>query len=148
MMSILLIVLAGGWTVTYQDIDIDDSFEIYLPVGALIIMLHIVISALTFVDIDASHKYHDFAGIQGWVLFAIKIVIWTYFMFRHQQTKKTIEARQQSYFQILLVMGSAFMLAVPMSITTTVMFSPYERQYVFNMLSHFMMFGTNVLLLF
>ena len=85
-MSFLLIVLAGGWTVTYQELDIDDGAEIYLPIGALIIMVHIVITALTFVDVDASHKYHDFAGIQGWILFTIKMAIWAFFIYRHRQT--------------------------------------------------------------
>ena len=90
MMSMLLILLAGGWTLTYQEIDIDEGAEIYLPVGAVVVMLHIVITALTFADIDATHKYHDFAGIQGWCLFVIKILIWTFFVYRHQQIKKKI----------------------------------------------------------
>jgi hypothetical protein len=47
-----------------------------------------------------------------------------------------------------MMMGSVYMLAVPMSITTTFFFSPYERQYVFSLLTHTLMFSTNMLLLF
>jgi len=61
--TMLLIQMAGGWTLTYADIDVDDSLEIYLPMFALVIMVHIVIAALTFIDVDESHKYHDYAGI-------------------------------------------------------------------------------------
>ena len=81
-MSFLFVLLAGGWTLTYKEIDIDDGAEIYLPLGALLIMLHVVVTALTFIDIDASHKYHDFAGVQGWVLFFIKLFIWVYFIIK------------------------------------------------------------------
>jgi glycerol uptake facilitator-like aquaporin len=62
-MSALLVILATGWTLTYQELELDDGSELYLPVGALVIMVHVIMSALTFVDLDASHKYHDFAGI-------------------------------------------------------------------------------------
>ena len=62
-MSMLLIMMASGWTVTYQNIDLDDNLEIFIPTMALIVMVHVMVSALTFVDVDATHKYHDFSGI-------------------------------------------------------------------------------------
>ena len=37
--------------------------EIYVPIMALIVMVHVLVSALTFIDVDSQHKYHDFAGI-------------------------------------------------------------------------------------
>ena len=62
-MSMLLILLGTGWTMTYQNLDFDDGLEIYLPMTALVVMVQVIVAALTFVDIDASHKYHDFAGL-------------------------------------------------------------------------------------
>jgi hypothetical protein len=62
-MSSLLMTIASGWTLNYQDIDWDNNLEIYLPVGAILVIFHLIIAALTYVDIDASHKYHDYAGI-------------------------------------------------------------------------------------
>ena len=97
-MSVLLLMLANGWTTLYQEIDIDDGAEIYLPIGALVIMIHVVVAALTFVDIDASHKYHDFAGIQGWVLLALKVSIFAYFYWCHSKTRRAIETRSARYF--------------------------------------------------
>ena len=38
-MSLLLILLATGWTLSYQNLDIDDGLEIYLPMTALIVMV-------------------------------------------------------------------------------------------------------------
>ena len=80
-MSVLLIMLASGWKLHYQEIDSNDGLELYWPLAALICLIHVVLIALTFVDIDASHKYHDFAGIQGWCLFAIKSVLYAYFSY-------------------------------------------------------------------
>lgn len=38
-MGILLIMLASGWKLRYQDIDFDDSLEIYLPMTVLVLMV-------------------------------------------------------------------------------------------------------------
>ena len=63
MMSLLLITLASGWKLRYDEIDIDDSLELYVPMTALVLLVHVILIALVFVDADASHKYHDFSGI-------------------------------------------------------------------------------------
>jgi len=52
-MSMLLFWLASGWTLTYQDIDLDENMEIYIPVMALVVMVHVLLAALTFIDIDS-----------------------------------------------------------------------------------------------
>ena len=80
-MSWLLIMLASGWKLRYREIDEDDGLEVYLPLTALILMIHVVLIALNFVDVDASHKYHDFAGVQGWCLFAMKTMLYAYFSY-------------------------------------------------------------------
>lgn len=80
-MSLLLITLASGWKIRFEEIDFDDGLEIYLPMTALVLMVHIILVALTFVDIDASHKYHDFAGVQGWCLVGLKTILFAYFFY-------------------------------------------------------------------
>jgi hypothetical protein len=97
-MSVLLIQIASGWTLTFSAIDVDEGIEIYFPMIALIVMVHIIISVLTFVDIDASHKYHDFGGLQGWILVVLKLLIYAYFVWCYVTTKKRIEKRSERYF--------------------------------------------------
>lgn len=86
-MSMLLILLGTGWTMTYQNLDFDDGIEIYLPMTALVVMVQVIVAALTFVDIDASHKYHDFAGLQGWILLILKLVIYAYYLWCVYESK-------------------------------------------------------------
>jgi|LauGreDrversion4_2_1035121.scaffolds.fasta_scaffold521472_1 hypothetical protein len=83
-MSMLLIQLISGWTVTYQDIELDDNMEIYVPIMLFIVMVEIIITALTFVDIESSsHRYHDFSGVQGGILLTLKLGIWAYFLYKY-----------------------------------------------------------------
>ena len=61
--------------------DTDDNLELHLPMTCVVLLVHVVVVALTFIDIDASHKYHDFAGIQGWCLIVLKLIIFAYFSY-------------------------------------------------------------------
>lgn len=55
--------IAHGWTLTFQDIDWDNNIDVYLPIGATVLALHLVLAAMTYIDVDSSHKYHDYAGV-------------------------------------------------------------------------------------
>jgi hypothetical protein len=92
-LSILLIMIANGWTLTYQDIEWDNNIEFYLPMGSIVLAIHLVLCALTYVDIDAYNKFHDFAGVQGWVLLVLKLLIFAYYQYVVQTTKSAIPKR-------------------------------------------------------
>ena len=128
-LSLLLITLASGWKLRFHDVDMDDGLEIYLPMTALVLMIQIILAALTFVDVDASHKYHDFAGIQGWCLVALKTILFGYFWYciydSQQQAKKNTS--QLDYLRSLLAMGAAYLMAIPGTVIITFMFEAYER---------------------
>ena len=80
-MTLLLIMLASGWKLRYQELDFDEGLEVWVPMAILVLVVHIILIALLFVDVDASHKYHDFAGIQGWCLFVLKAILYAYFSY-------------------------------------------------------------------
>lgn len=61
--SSMLMMIAYGWTINFKNIDVDSNIDIYLPLGILVVVSHLILAALSYVDIDAYHKYHDFAGI-------------------------------------------------------------------------------------
>jgi hypothetical protein len=98
-MSMLLIQLISGWTVTYQDIELDDNMEIYVPIMLFIVMVEVIITALTFVDIESSsHRYHDFAGIQGCILLVLKLGIWAYFLYKFIKIKAYVQRKSTRYY--------------------------------------------------
>ena len=115
---------------------------------ALTVMIHIVISALTFIDLDSAHKYHDFAGVQGIGLIVLKGCLFSYWLWCYIDTKQQLQRRQKKYFEMLLTFSIIYMLAIPISICSTFMFAPYERQYVYTALSQILMFTANLMLLY
>ena len=79
--ALLLIFLASGWKLTFEDIEFDENIEMYVPFSALTLMVQVILTALTVVDMDASHKYHDFAGILGWCLVILKTCLFAFFVY-------------------------------------------------------------------
>jgi len=112
----------------------------------IVLMVHVFIVALTFVDIDASHKYHDFSGGQGWCLFAVKTILFFYFYYCCSESKSASKKckSQLAYLESLLLIGSAYLLAVPVTILTTFLFEPYERQYMYTLLSQITIFSASL----
>lgn len=93
-MSLLLFLLASGWKLHFQDIDYDENLELHLPIITLVGMVHIIIAGLTFVDLDASHKYHDFSGLQGWCLVGLKTALFLYFLWCHSEARDNSKKRK------------------------------------------------------
>lgn len=79
--SSLLMMIAYGWTINFQNLDIDNNLDIYLPVGSVVIIVHLTLAAMTYIDIDAHHKYHDYSGVQGWVLILLKMGLFLYYLY-------------------------------------------------------------------
>ena len=149
MVSLLLIFLASGWKLTFEEIEFDENIEIYVPIGALTLIVQIILTILTIVDMDASHKYHDFAGIQGWCLFGLKTALLGFFAYCIWDTRSKSNKREHlAYLNNLSVFGSVYLLAVPCAVIMTFMFEPYERKYVFTMVSQLTMFAANSALLY
>jgi hypothetical protein len=88
-MASLLMLFAYGWTLSFQDIDWDNNLEFYVPVGSIIIALHLVLAAMTYIDFDSYHKYHDFAGVQGILLLILRVLLFSYYIYCIQKNKNT-----------------------------------------------------------
>ena len=56
----MLLMIAYGWTISYEDLRDKDIFIIIL---AFVIMIHMMIAGLTFIDYGEAYKSHDFGGV-------------------------------------------------------------------------------------
>ena len=49
-MTLLVLMLANGWYSRFNKYDVDSGLDIYAPLFMLIIMVHIVFGALSYID--------------------------------------------------------------------------------------------------
>lgn len=98
MMILLLFMMANGWMTVWTKYDTNDGMELYLPFFLFVVIIHIVFVILTMVDRDAYHKYHDFSGVLGYCLIAVKFVmVGVYFYFYTETEFKVSKAAKPFY---------------------------------------------------
>ena len=76
-------------------------------------MTHLLIAALTFIDDAESHKFHDFGGLQGFVLVMIRLVIYAIVMYGISDTSKTATSKQKQFLNTLRISASVYILSFP-----------------------------------
>lgn len=74
-MTLLVLMLAKGWFTRFTRFNFDDGFDEYGPWFMINIIVHVIFGAMTFVDRDAHHKYHDFGGWQGACIIVLKLAL-------------------------------------------------------------------------
>jgi len=74
----MLLMIGYGWTISYKSVDEKD---IYIIMMLFVLMVHMMITALTFVDDDEHHKYHDFSGVQGIIIVILRLILLSAFLY-------------------------------------------------------------------
>lgn len=117
-----------------------DEKDIYLILFLFVLMIHLMITALTFVDDDEYHKYHDFSGIQGIIIVILRLLLFTAYSYGfystlNESTKKKhmIEAKSgfsmwNSPFIKGRVIEGIYILAYPLLWVLSVFVTPYARR--------------------
>uniref|UniRef100_A0A7S3NVD6 GPR180/TMEM145 transmembrane domain-containing protein n=1 Tax=Euplotes crassus TaxID=5936 RepID=A0A7S3NVD6_EUPCR len=106
----LMITIAFGWTITYKNMGEKD---IYILSAIFIVMIHLLIGALTYIDDESHHKYHDFGGVQGVILVLLRVVIYGVFLYGIKETSNSANNKQKSFLWSLTVSATIYILSFP-----------------------------------
>lgn len=112
------------------------------------VAVHFFLAAMTYIDVDAHHKYHDYSGIQGWVLIVFKMALFGYFFYCYESNRDKIPKRSLDFYRILIYLGALYMISTPLTIFSSYFFQPYDRQYFYTLCTHMVQLVTVVLFLY
>ena len=59
----------------------DTDFDIYIASTIFVIIMHLAIVGLSYIDNDQYHKFHDFGGIQGFILIVFRLILYAAFVY-------------------------------------------------------------------
>jgi len=90
-MTTLVLMLANGWMTRFINYDFDNGMESYAPLVLLVIMVHILFGAISFVDRDAYHKFHDFQGFLGFGLIIVKFILVGFYFYFYSCCKSLVK---------------------------------------------------------
>lgn len=93
-----------------------------------------------YLDLDHCHKYHDFAGWQGFVMIGTKLIVTGFFAYQCVETTKSCDKKLKKFYDNLFTTGSMYFFSVPAAIFCSYVQEPYERQIIFLGVSQACMF--------
>ena len=123
----LILLIAFGWTVTYNDLPEKETIIMFTIMSVLI---HATIAGLTALDKDEYHKYHDYSGVQGFMLVFIRIVVFIIFWIGIKMSSKDIKNKQMGFLRLFTVAGSFYILSFPILYIISYIWEPWVRNRV------------------
>lgn len=72
-----------------------------------------MIVGLSYIDYDQYNKFHDYGGIQGFVLIIFRMILYSIFLFGCYDTLKTTNKNQTKFIKNLRASTSLYLLAFP-----------------------------------
>ena len=97
-MTLVVLMLANGWYTRFKTYDFDDGMETYAPLFLLTIMMHVLFGALSYIDQDAQHKYHDFQGWVGYILICTKLTLIAVFFYFYSYSVDRIQKDSKQFY--------------------------------------------------
>ena len=124
---ILLIQISRGWTIDYKDIGMN---MVYFPLYVILILMHIVISGLTYAFQDEALTHHDYGGYRGLLLVILRMILMFVFLVGINERKQKSSPNVIPFANTLGLLGSIYFLSFPGVIIISY-FIPVSSRYVF-----------------
>ena len=126
-MILLLYMLANGWMTYFMDYDVDAGIDQYGPLFLLIVATHIVMGGYALSENDAHHRFHDFTGLLGYILIAIKLILVFIFFWFHINTQFKLKQKHNEFMSQLLYIGMGYLLSDPFVIVSSFLLAEVNR---------------------
>ena len=129
--SILLILIASGWTLKYRDFPDPD---IFLPISILIITINLLIVGIGRITDDSYYKYTDYEGVPGFLLVLFRVGSCGWFIYLIKELQNNANTKLLDFLFKFAVAGSGYFLSLPLLIVFSWVLEPYIRKIVIALL--------------
>lgn len=127
LISILLIIIASGWTLKYKDFP---DADIYVPISLFVVVLNLMIVGLGRITEDSYYKNSDYEGLPGYCIVGMRILLWIWFVYLIRELGNGASLKLQAFLFRFSIMASAYFLALPAVVLFSWVFEPYVRNQV------------------
>lgn len=126
-LSLLLILyLAAGWTVFFNNID---DMELFLPLTIAIGLFKIIILGIERIVKQEQHHYHVFDGIVGGGISVLHLVFLGYYLYLVQQNWPEISKKRSArgFYSQLTVLAVLYLSSFPFFYVASLLADPIHR---------------------
>jgi len=122
LIAALLIIIAGGYTLTRSKVG---DMELIIISSWLVAFVHVLaVIAGKYRDDDA-WRFHEHEGAHGWLLFALRLALWAWFVFAARSTAADAGGALKNFLQGFSLVGSAYFLSYPIMFIVVRIFAAY-----------------------
>lgn len=123
----LLVMLAFGWTVTFLS---HRDLDVYIPLGCMCGFIYMILTLLNRIT-EGHDKYHMFDTIPAYLMIFFRIMVFCLFIYATVRSfARCPEKKMKKYFIHLGVLGTAFIIVVPVAIFGIELIEEEHREYV------------------
>ena len=129
LVTILLILLARGWTILFNSID---EFELFLPISILIGVFKVIIIGLGKMEDNKAVFFHRYDSFIGWILVLFNLGLYIYFIEGAIMSSKAIcrSSKNFGFFVNLSIFGSIYFFLFPFLMVISILLEPERRSNV------------------
>jgi len=135
--STLLILIGYGYTLIPVDVE-PATVLIVFSLGALV---HVVLVLLVKGE-DAADKFHDYDGLAGKMLLALRLALFAGFMWALTSTMQGAPFRIRRFLATFGIIGTLYFVGPPLLVLVVSIFAPYWRPPILNSCLILLQIGT------
>ena len=121
----LLIIIAGGWTITYTDFPIP---ELYVPAIFLLTFLHLFMAGFNFLHEREKFSFTRYEGVSGMVIIIMRVIMYAWFLVNLYWTSKRKEISKTGFLHKFGLGSSLYFLSIPLLVLGSGVFAPHMRE--------------------
>lgn len=124
----LLLLIAYGWSINFMEFE---DMDIFIPLGILLGVLHIIVVGVGKITDDEHYRYHDYENWAGIVIIVLRLVLFIFWVFLLAESFKTAKGAERRFFNKFGVFGAIYFLAFPLLVVySSVSVTPSSRHKV------------------
>jgi hypothetical protein len=125
--TIMFLLMSSGWSLKYKELPDADT---WVPVGLLVMLLHLLIVGLGRITDDAYYKFSDYEGVPGALIVILRICMWGWFVFSIQKVLASTHGQLAGFVVHFSIVVSMYFLSVPGLVLFSWLFVTYWRHTV------------------
>ena len=128
LITCLLLLMAHGWSINFLEFE---DMDVFIPLGILLGIMHIVIVGVGKIMDNEHYKYHDYENWAGVVVIVIRLLLYVFWVYLFTQTYNTAKRTEKSFYKTFGIFASIYFLIFPVLVIFSTFFvAPYAKHKV------------------
>jgi len=119
LITCLLLLIAYGWSINFLEFE---DMDVFIPLGILLGIMHIVIIGVGKIIDNEHYKYHDYENWAGVVIIVVRLLLYVFWIYLFVQTYTAAKHTEKKFFGKFGIFASIYFLAFPILVIFSTFF--------------------------